>query len=147
MQLNVLRLANVYGPRQDPDGEAGVVAIFSKRMLRGQPITIHGDGEQTRDFIYAADVARACEMAQLGETPMTINVGSGVGTSINDLVKAMSKETCYALRPAHDDEQAGDVKRIYLDNSRARRLIGWVPQTFLEDGLRQTLAWFGLQET
>jgi UDP-glucose 4-epimerase len=147
MQLNVLRLANVYGPRQDPDGEAGVVAIFSKRMLRGQPITIHGDGEQTRDFIYAADVARACEMAQLGETPVTINVGSGVGTSINDLVKAMSKETCYALRPAHDDEQAGDVKRIYLDNSRARRLIGWVPQTFLEDGLRQTLAWFGLQET
>ena len=144
MQLNVLRLANVYGPRQDPDGEAGVVAIFGKRMLRGEPVTIHGDGEQTRDYVYATDVARACEMAQLAEMPVTINVGSGVGTSVTRLAQMMAKETYYVLVPSHDAERPGDVKNIVLDSSRAGRLIGWSAQTSLEDGIRQTLAWFAL---
>jgi UDP-glucose 4-epimerase len=145
MQLNVLRLANVYGPRQDPNGEAGVVAIFGLRMLRGEPVTIHGDGEQTRDYVYATDVARACEMAQLAEMPVTINVGSGVGTSVTRLAQMMAKETCYVLVPSHDVERPGDVKNIVLDSSRAERLLGWTPETPLRDGLRETLAWLGTQ--
>ena len=147
MRLHVLRPANVYGPRQDPDGEAGVVAIFSKRMLRGDSVTIHGDGEQTRDWVYVADVALACEMAGRAEEPVTVNVGSGRGTSVNGLFAAIAKATGYTLPPLRGDERHGDVRHIVLDSSRARRLMGWTARVSFEEGLRRTLDWFRLQDT
>ena len=145
MRLHVLRPANVYGPRQDPDGEAGVVAIFSKRMLRGDRVTIHGDGEQTRDWVYVDDVALACEMAGRADEPVTVNVGSGRSTSVNGLFEVIAKETGYTLPPVREEERRGDVRHIVLDSSRASRLIGWTPQTPFEEGLRRTIDWFRLQ--
>ena len=138
--LKVLRLANVYGPRQDPNGEAGVVAIFGQGMLRGEGVRIFGDGEQTRDYVYAADVSNAHRRAQLSEKPLTVNIGSGKGLSVNQLFKRMAQETGYGLAPEHVDERPGDVKHVVLDISRARRELSWEPRMALEDGLRRTLA-------
>ena len=145
MRLQVLRPANIYGPRQDPDGEAGVIAIFSKRMLRGAEVTINGDGEQTRDWVYVEDVARACEMASGAEEPVTVNVGSGRATSVNELFEAMAKETAYALPPVRGPERPGDVRHIVLDSSRARQLMGWTARVSFEEGLRRTIDWFRVQ--
>ena len=146
MRLHVLRPANVYGPRQDPDGEAGVIAIFSKRMLRCDPVTINGDGEQTRDWVYVDDIARACEMAFEAKEPITVNVGSGRGTSVNELFEALARETGYTLPPVRAPERPGDVRHIALDSSRARRLMGWTPQVPFDEGLRRTTDWFRLQD-
>ena len=143
MTLSVLRLANVYGPRQVPLGEAGVVAIFAQHMVRGEPVTINGDGRQTRDLVYVGDVARAHVMALEASESMTVNIGTGTATSVSDLFRLMAGETGYAFPPAHQSERPGDVEHIYLDISRAKRLLGWAPQTSLQDGLRETLAWTG----
>ena len=138
--LQVLRLANVYGPRQDPHGEAGVVAIFGRRMIMGEALVIFGGGEQTRDYVNVGDVARAHRIALDGEGPLTVNIGSGVGTSVNQLFKLMAAETEYPLLPEYGEPRPGDVEHVILDVSRARLEMGWAPQTTLEDGLRQTLA-------
>ena len=135
----VLRLANVYGPRQDPEGEAGVVAIFGQRMLSGEPVTIFGDGEQTRDFVFAGDVVAAHELARRSLEPLTVNVGSGVGTTVNQIFRIMADETGYTLPPMYEDQREGDVRHIVLDCSRARDRLGWSAETTLQDGLRQTL--------
>jgi UDP-glucose 4-epimerase len=144
--LKVLRLANVYGPRQDPEGEAGVVAIFGGRMIREESLVIFGDGKQTRDYVYVGDVARAHRIVLEGQEPVTVNIGSGVGTSVNDLCQLMAKETEYSLLPEYGDPRPGDVEHVVLDVSRARRELGWVPHTTLEDGLRQTLASMALAD-
>ena len=144
MRLHVLRPANIYGPRQDPDGEAGVVAIFSKRMLAGDTVTIHGDGDQTRDWVYVDDIARACEMAGRTEEPLTVNVGSGRGTSVNALFETLASQTGYTLPPIHAPERPGDVRHIVLDSSRASRLMGWSADVSFEQGLRLTVDWFRL---
>ncbi len=141
----VLRLANVYGPRQVPEGEAAVVAIFGQRMVRREAVKIDGDGEQTRDFVYVGDVAEAHRLAQLSKKPLTVNIGSGEGLSVNDLFNRMARETSYGLAPEHVDERPGDVKHVVLDISRARRELSWEPRTSLEDGLGRTLAWIGEQ--
>ena len=143
MTLSVLRLANVYGPRQVPLGEAGVVAIFAQHMVRGEQVTINGDGAQTRDLVYVGDVARAHEMALEASESLTVNIGTGTATSVSDLFRLMAGETAYALPPAHQSERPGDVEHIYLDISKAKRLLGWAPQTSLQEGLRETLAWTG----
>lgn len=144
--LQVLRLANVYGPRQDPHGEAGVVAIFGRRMIMEEGVKIFGGGEQTRDYVYVGDVARAHKVALEGQEPLTVNIGSGVGTSVNQLFKLMAKETEYPLLPEHGAPRPGDVEHVVLDVSRARRDLGWSSLTTLEDGLRQTLASIALSE-
>ena len=145
-RLIVLRLANVYGPRQDPFGESGVVAVFGRLMLRREGVNIDGDGEQTRDFVYAGDVARAHALAQNAQESLTVNVSSGEGLSINTLFRLMAEETFYPLPPEYRDERPGDVKHVVLDNTRAKRQLGWEPQTTLVDGLRQTIASIGLRE-
>lgn len=145
MKLNVLRLANVYGPRQDPDGEAGVIAIFSKRMLEGRQVIIYGDGEQTRDFIYASDVSQACEMVQHIQESITVNIGSGIATSVNKIATIISKQADYSLSPSHLDKREGEVNNIVLDNSKANLLLGWTPSTSLEEGLSKTVSWFRAQ--
>ena len=142
VQLKVLRLANVYGSRQDPYGEAGVVAIFAMRMLRGEQVDVFGDGEQTRDFVYAVDVARAHERAQLSRGPVTVNIGVEAATTINELYRLISTETGYTLPPSYAPERPGDVKYIVLANSRAKRELGWEPKTQLREGLSETVAWF-----
>ena len=145
MQVGVLRLANVYGPRQDPKGEAGVVAIFGLRMLHGSPVVVFGDGDQTRDFVYVGDVAMAHELARQAPAPSTVNISSATATSVNELFRMMAEEAGYQAEPVFEPERSGDVGHIVLANSRAERLLGWRPRTGLREGLRETLSWMRTQ--
>ena len=140
IRLKVLRLGNVYGPRQVAQGEAGVVAIFGEKMLRGQQISIFGDGEQTRDFVFVSDVARAHQLALETRDSLIVNIGTGEAKSVNTLFRLMAALTEYGLPPAHVNERPGEVSDICLDINRARQLLGWTPQVSLEDGLRETVA-------
>ena len=141
MQLKVLRLANVYGPRQDPHGEAGVVSIFALRMLKGQKVDIFGDGEQTRDFVYVGDVAEAHEAARLTSQPLVVNISSGKALSVNELFHMMAAETGYTGDPEYRPERPGDIKHVVLANARAEQFMGWRPRTSFQEGLSETLAW------
>jgi UDP-glucose 4-epimerase len=137
-----LALSNVYGPRQDPHGEAGVVAIFAFRLLKGERCAIFGDGKQTRDFVYVADVVDAfLAAAKLGEGE-TINVGTGVETSVEELYRAMAEVCGVDEEPAYEPERPGEVRRSSLDISKAKRVLGWEPVTSLSEGLRLTIGSF-----
>lgn len=136
----ILRYANVYGPRQDPYGEAGVVAIFSLKALSGEGCVIYGTGYQTRDFVYVKDVARA-NLAAVDGKPGTYNIGTGIETSINKLFSEF-KRLEGSLKVSHDAARAGEVLRSVLDVSRAGNDLCWQPQVNLSDGIRQTYAWF-----
>jgi UDP-glucose 4-epimerase len=134
-----LRLANVYGPRQRADGEAGVVAIFVQRLLSGERCRIYGDGEQTRDYIYVADVAEAA-WAALGRTVGgVVNVGTARETSVNTLHQRLCAVLGLSREPEYAPARPGDVRRSVLDNTRARAVLGWVPRTSLEQGLSRTV--------
>jgi UDP-glucose 4-epimerase len=139
----VLRLANIYGPRQDPNGEAGVIAIFGSRMLGGQPVTIYGDGEQTRDFVYVGDVVRAHALALAlpAPRPVTINRGTMQPTSVNELFRVMATETGYTLPAIHAEERRGEIKHVTLDNLQAKEALGWEPRTGLQEGIKATIDW------
>jgi UDP-glucose 4-epimerase len=136
----VLRYSNVYGPRQDPLGEAGVVGIFARRILMGQACAVCGDGEQTRDFVFVDDVAHANMLAADGPAG-TFNIGTGVGTSINQLLGAFERVVGHAVAREHVPERAGEVRRIVLEASQARSELGWYPAVSLEDGIERTLEW------
>jgi UDP-glucose 4-epimerase len=132
-----LRMANVYGPRQDPDGEAGVVAIFAGASAAGRPVTVYGDGRQTRDYIYVGDVADAWIAAADSEAEGALNISSGVEVSVLQLVEEIG--VAHELAPA----RAGEIARSCLDPSKARRVLGWSARVTLADGLRRTLAEVG----
>jgi UDP-glucose 4-epimerase len=137
----VLRLANVYGPRQQPHGEAGVVAIFVHRLLTDQPCIIHGDGEQTRDYVYVEDVADSVGRALVTSAPwMVANIGTGCETSVNVLYQMLCHLLGEPRRADHGPARPAEQRRSALDASRARQILGWVPATPLETGLRRTLA-------
>ncbi len=139
----VLRYPNVYGPRQDPHGEAGVVAIFTGQMLKGEQVVINGDGKQERDFVYVEDCARANLLALTAENPNTIfNLGYGYGTSINDIYSNLKAATDYKMSAIHGPEKAGETQRIYLEASKARQELDWAPTVGLGDGLRNTVDYF-----
>ncbi len=138
MGVKVLRPANVYGPRQDPHGESGVVAIFASRMVRGEPVTIFGDGGHTRDYVYVSDVVDAHHLALESGESFTVNIGTGVETSVNELFRTMADVVGYTKPPQRAGERPGDVRRISLDPTRARELLGWCPSTSLVEGLRKT---------
>src|SRR5262245_48927140 len=142
----VLRYANVYGPRQDPHGEAGVIAIFIQRVLAGLPPTIYGDGEQIRDFVYVGDVVRANLLAHTVMTPpgdpLIVNVATGRGTSVNALWRAVVDIAKPSVTAQQQPARAGDLVRSVLDPTRAERLLGWRPEIDLDRGLRHTWAWF-----
>ena len=138
--LKVLRLANPYGPRQNPHGESGVVAIFLRRMLNGEPVTINGDGEHTRDYFYVGDVAEAHEMAMNHDESLVANIGTGEGTSVNDIFLHLQKVTGYSEPAIYGPPRPGDVRHIALDASRARRVLGWEPKVGLMEGLEMTAA-------
>ncbi len=142
LEYTILRYANVYGPRQDPMGEAGVVAIFLGQMLAGAQPVIFGSGDKERDFVYVGDIARANLLALERGDGATANIGSGVGTSINRIFEALKQATGYAGPQVHGPEKLGEVQRIYLDASRARAVLGWELTIPLDEGLRRTVEWF-----
>jgi UDP-glucose 4-epimerase len=137
-----LRYANVYGPRQDPHGEAGVVAIFAGRLLDGKPCTIYGDGAQTRDYVFVGDVARANLLAAEKGFDGPLNVGTGVETDVNRLFALMADAAGVEARPVHAEARPGEQKRSCIDPSAAARALGWRPQVALEAGLARTLEFF-----
>jgi len=137
-----LALANVYGPRQDPNGEAGVVAIFAGRLLSGRPCTVFGTGEQIRDFVYVDDVADALLAAAERADGKLLNIGTGVGTSVNDLYQTMAAIVGGPDDPERGSARPGELDRSVLDATRAVGELGWRPVTGLDDGLRATLEWF-----
>lgn len=160
-----LRYGNVYGPRQDPFGEAGVVAIFGQKMLKRETPVIYGDGEQLRDYVYVGDVVRANLLAvrcfrevadgvgKAGESDsagsggfvgcavndFAYNIGTGSGTSVNELFALLRKVTGFTGEAEHGPERAGELKRICLGAGKAKRELGWEPRVSLEEGLRLTI--------
>jgi UDP-glucose 4-epimerase len=143
LQYATLRYPNVYGPRQDPFGEAGVVAIFSRQMLHGGQVMINGSGEQQRDFVYVADIVRANLLAQENLQGQILNLGTGVGTSINELFTTMSGIAGYSDGAIHGPPKAGETFKIYLDATKAQAELGWRPDVGLEEGLQATMSSFG----
>lgn len=141
-----LRYSNVYGPRQDPHGEAGVVAIFGLRILSGQPITIFGDGEQERDYVYVGDVAEAnwrvstISLPDAGDLDARAwNIGTGRGTSVNELADLLMRVTDRPVESRHAAEREGELRRSVLDCARAAAELGWRAETPLEAGLARTM--------
>jgi UDP-glucose 4-epimerase len=137
-----LRLGNVYGPRQDPHGEAGVVAIFSGALLDGQPPRVFGDGRQVRDYVYVDDVVAAFLAAAEGPAGGPFNVGTGIGTDVLELGGAIAALCDRPFEPQMAPERPGEVQAIYLDSSRARSELGWEAAASLPEGLRRTVEWF-----
>jgi UDP-glucose 4-epimerase len=135
-----LRLANVYGPRQDPLGEAGVIAIFCGKLAAGERPTIFGSGEQTRDFVYVGDVVEALLRAAGTDGGGAYNIGTGVETSVLDLLAALEKAGAGSAEPVFEPERPGEVQRISLDPGRAASAIGWEPRTPLAEGIERTFA-------
>lgn len=145
LQAVALRYANVYGPRQNPHGEAGVVAIFARSVLEGREFTVNGDGGQTRDYVYVGDVVRAnilaAEMA-LGQEVPILNIGTGIETSVNDLVQLFRGIAGQNVRWRHGPPRPGEQRRSGLDCALAKRVMDWEAATDLQTGLVQTFRWF-----
>jgi UDP-glucose 4-epimerase len=138
-----LRYANIYGPRQNPQGEAGVIAIFCHRILTGQTPIINGDGSQTRDYTYVEDVAAANVRAlERPDATGPINVGTGVETSVNDLYRRLRAVSGTALEARHAPARPGEQRRSCLAPDRAKRLLDWAPSVSLDEGLSRTFAFF-----
>ncbi|PTL80755.1 NAD-dependent epimerase/dehydratase family protein [Vitiosangium sp. GDMCC 1.1324] len=137
-----LRYANVYGPRQNPHGEAGVVAIFCQRLLAGRDCTIYGEGKQTRDFVYVEDVARANLLAVEKDYSGAINIGTGVETDIRRLHTLLAQAAGVDKPALYAPGKPGEQLRSCIDNSLARRVLGWQPSVELPEGLRRTVAFF-----
>ncbi|ABV33647.1 MULTISPECIES: NAD-dependent epimerase/dehydratase family protein [Pseudothermotoga] len=137
-----LRYGNVYGPRQDPNGEAGVIAIFSSRMLKGEDVHIFGDGEYVRDYVYVKDVVTANLLAMEKDFTGIYNIGTGVGTSVNALFKMLSTITGYSKQPIYSSPRKGDLRKSILDSKKAELELGWHPVTELSDGLKMTVEFF-----
>ncbi len=137
-----LRYANVYGPRQDPHGEAGVVAIFAGKLLDGETPTINGSGEQTRDYVFVADVVRANELALEASYCGALNIGTGIETDVNRLFQVLRAETGSEAPERHGPGKPGEQARSVLDPARALQEIGWSPQVSLEAGLGRTVDYF-----
>jgi UDP-glucose 4-epimerase len=141
IEWTALALANVYGPRQDPQGEAGVIAIFTSQMLAGRTPTIFGDGNQTRDYVFVDDVVHAFALAVDRGHGRIVNVGTAVETSVNGLYRMLSAIVGFPTEPAYGAARAGDLRRSSLDIASAADALGWRPWTHLEDGLGETVAY------
>ena len=142
LQAVSLRYANVYGPRQDPEGEAGVVAIFIQKMLNNEQAVINGNGRQTRDFVFVDDVVEA-NLAMMGqETQGTYNVGTGVETSINDLFRILVQHTGSTCKEMHGPAKKGEQARSVIDCTKLRQEVSWEPKADLSEGLKKTVEYF-----
>ena len=147
LDYTILRYGNVYGPRQDPLGEAGVVAIFSGQMLDDKPVTINGTGEQVRDFVYVGDCARANVAALQKGSGRAYNLGVGVGTDINEIFSELKSITDYKPEAIYGPAKPGETSRIYLTADRAKEELGWEPTYSLTEGLKHTVDYFRQSET
>ncbi|WP_434643734.1 SDR family oxidoreductase [Thermoanaerobacterium thermosaccharolyticum] len=145
LKYTILRYANVYGIRQDPKGEGGVISIFIDKMLSGKSPVIFGDGKQTRDFIYVKDVAKANILALEKGDNEIINISTNRSTTINELVEIMNKLMEEPLEPIHKEPRRGDILHSYLDNKKAKDVLGWKPDYELEDGLKETIEYYRLK--
>lgn len=137
-----LRYANVYGPRQDPHGEAGVVGIFAERLLRGDVCVVNGDGRQTRDYVFVEDVVRANLLAADTREPNAYNVGTGVETDVNQVFELLAAACGVAAEPRHAEAKPGEQARSCLDIRNAASGLGWTPEVPLAEGLRRTVEFF-----
>ena len=141
LEYTALALGNVYGPRQDPHGEAGVIAIFASKMLAGEPVTIYGDGNQTRDYVFIDDVVHAFVQAIDRGPGKLVNIGTGLETSVNHLCRLLAEIVGYEQEPSFGTLPPGELRRIALDIGSASHSIAWKPWTHLEDGLAETVAY------
>ena len=138
----VFRLGNIYGPRQNPHGEAGVVAIFSERLLNGSSIVVYGDGRPTRDYVHVSDIARAFEVASDSEVRGTFNLGWGREVSVLELLDVLQGAAGTQVEPQLEPLRPGELTRSALDSTAARDALGWTPQVPFEDGLVETFHWY-----
>src|SRR5713101_1678435 len=137
-----LRYANVYGPRQDPHGEAGVVAIFARRLLSAEKTTINGDGKQTRDFVYVGDVAEASARARTSDAVGSFNVGTGIETDITTIFQLLKRLTGSNQKEEHGPPLPGEQRRSVVDARKIEKVLGWKPKTSLDAGLDATVRYF-----
>jgi UDP-glucose 4-epimerase len=141
LNFTVLRYPNVYGPRQNPRGEAGVIAIFAGKMLDAETPTIFGDGQQLRDYVYVSDIAEANALALSKGAGEIINIGSEKGTSVQDLFDHLKGMIGFKGKPNSAPLRPGEINKIYLSGRKAKRTLGWEPKVGLPEGLRQTVEW------
>ncbi|MCP9461372.1 MAG: NAD-dependent epimerase/dehydratase family protein [Nitrospira sp.] len=142
LQVVSLRYASVYGPRQDPEGEAGVVAVFIRKMLNNEQPIINGNGRQTRDFVFVDDVVQANLAVMSQEAQGVYNVGTGVETSVNELFRMLAGLTGSPCKEVHGPAKVGEQIRSVIDSSRLKQEVGWEPETSLAEGLEKTVAYF-----
>ncbi|MFH1826655.1 MAG: NAD-dependent epimerase/dehydratase family protein [bacterium] len=142
LNYTVLRYGNVYGPRQDPLGEAGVIAIFCGLMLKGKTPIIYGDGKQLRDYVYVSDVARANLLALSQGDKQTFNVGTGIGISVNDLFRHLKDLLQFKDNAVYESARTGELFRSVLDYSKIKKKLGWQAKLDIKQGLKQTLSWY-----
>jgi UDP-glucose 4-epimerase len=142
IDYTIFRYGNAFGPRQDPLGEAGVIAIFTGLMLGGSQCTIDGDGEQKKDYIYISDIARANVLALTAGNGLVANIGSGEGVTVNHIFATLSEAVGNTTEPRHGPPRPGDVRNFWLDASRAKEALGWSPLTTFEEGVRLTVESF-----
>jgi UDP-glucose 4-epimerase len=141
-----LRFGNVYGPRQDPHGEAGVISIFCGKILDGKPVTIYGDGTQTRDYVYVGDVVRAVVAASKSSASgLAINIGTGLETNVNDLYSTLAGIADFPTKAQHAAARGGEQKRSVISPARAEKELGWRPEKKLTEGLEETFKYFKQQ--
>ncbi len=142
LTYTALRYGNVFGPRQDPNGEAGVIAIFAKRFLNHDSVRIDWDGEQKKDYVYVEDVARANLLALAHGDNEIFCIGTGRGASVNELYRILEKVTGYSPEIVRAPKRPGDIYLAYFDSTKAARVLGWKPQETLEEGIKNTVDYF-----
>ena len=142
MSYSILNLSNVYGPRQDPHGEAGVMSIFTGKLMNNETPTIYGDGKQTRDYLYVLDVVDALIKSAETDDNLFLNIGTGVETSVNELVSILSQKISWNGEPEYAPKREGELLRSVLNNERAMSQIGWEPKYTLDTGLDELISWF-----
>ena len=142
MSYSILNLSNVYGPRQDPHGEAGVMSIFTGKLMNNETPTIYGDGKQTRDYVYVLDVVDALIKSAETDDNLFLNIGTGVETSVNELVSILSQKISWDGEPEYAPSREGELLRSVLNNERAKGEIGWEPKYTLDTGLDELISWF-----